>query len=102
MATSAADVQKRIAAALRRRRTELELTQEQAAEKCGVSVRYWRDLEAGAPSVSLEVADKLLSGLGWSWGDMPMLLGRKGATTTAPRQAHELLDRTWQRLTQRE
>ncbi len=96
------EVQKRLAAALRSRREELGLTQEEAAEKCGVSTRYWRDLEAAVPSVSLEVADKIFVGLGWSWSDVPTLLGRRVPPTTAPRSVHDLLDQAWQRLTPRE
>lgn len=96
------EVQKRLAAALRSRRAELGVTQETAAEKCGVSTRYWRDLEAAVPSVSLAVADKILAGLGWSWSDVPTLLGRRIPPVIAPRSAHDLLDQAWQRLLPRE
>ena len=64
------DVARRVAAALRERRGVLRLTQEAAAERSGLSVRYWRALEAAKPAVSMGVLDAVLRGLDWSWHDL--------------------------------
>jgi transcriptional regulator with XRE-family HTH domain len=99
------NLRKRLAAAVRLRREELGWTQEEAAEHSGLSVRYWRELESARPAVGLEVVERILTGLGWSWQDLAAQLGgtalprRKG---DAPRGLHALLDRAWRGATARE
>ncbi len=93
-------VRERLARAVRSRREALGLTQEAAAERCGVSVRYWRALEAAKPAVSLDVADKVLVGLDWSWHDLADQLEPAG--TGVPPGLGRQVERAWTRATARE
>ncbi len=98
-------MRKRLAAAVRLRREELGLTQEQAAERSGLSVRYWRELESARPAVGVDVIEDVLAGLGWSWPDLAAHLAggaRPRNAGDAPRAVHALLDRAWKRAEGRE
>lgn len=53
-----------IAEAVRRRRRQLSLTQQDAADLAGVSVRFLRALEQGKPSVQLDRVIAVLDALG--------------------------------------
>ena len=102
MAAGKHELARRLATALRERREELQLTQERAAERSGVSVRYWRDLEAAKPDVSMGVLDGLLHGLEWSWHDLAdRIAPTRPAQSVAPATV-DLFDRAWKRATLRE
>ncbi|HEY8966776.1 MAG TPA: helix-turn-helix transcriptional regulator [Candidatus Methylacidiphilales bacterium] len=58
---------KRVSRNLKRLRDETGLTQEELAERAGVSPRYIQFLEAGKQLPSLTVADALVSALGTTW-----------------------------------
>ena len=83
-------VLKRFATALRGRRKTLGLTQEIAAERCRIGVRYWRDIEAGTRSLSLGVADRIV-GLGLSWSDAL----DDAPLNAAPASARDAFDTAW-------
>ena len=51
-------------ATLRARRKELTLTQEQLADLAGVSTRFIHSLEAGKPSLQMDLVLKVASTLG--------------------------------------
>jgi len=96
MATS---VRARLAQAVRARREAFGLTQEAAADRCDLSVRYWRALEAGQPAVSLDVIGKVLDGLDWSWHDLADELEPvEGVPAGIDRQ----VERAWATATSRE
>jgi transcriptional regulator with XRE-family HTH domain len=96
--------------ALRVRREELGLTQETAASRCGLSTRYFRELEAGRPSLRLEIVARIVAGLEWSWSEIARCLSppasrsvaTQGDEGGAPREVHRLLDQGWKQSTVRE
>jgi transcriptional regulator with XRE-family HTH domain len=97
MAASPA-IRRRLGAALRSRREELELTQETAAVRCKMSPRYVRAVEAGTSAVSVEALDRLLGALEWSWSDIgEQLSGRseQSSAARAPESLHRLIDAVW-------
>jgi transcriptional regulator with XRE-family HTH domain len=95
-------IQQRLANAIRTRRKELDLTQEAAAANSGVSVRFWRDLEAAKPAtVGLDVVEGLIAGLNWSWAEVIAVISPKEASET-PASVQRLLDEAWRRATVRE
>lgn len=53
MATSWERYAQRLGANLKRRRAHLKLTQEEAADRCGVAVRHYQKLEAGQVNLTL-------------------------------------------------
>ena len=64
---SSRTILQRLGPAIRARREQLELTQESAAARSDLSVRFWRDLEASKPAtVGLDVIERLIEGLNWS------------------------------------
>jgi transcriptional regulator with XRE-family HTH domain len=92
----ATDTRAILARALRDRREELRLTQEQAAARCSVSVRYWRAVEAGRPAMRLEILERIVGGLGWSWHDLANLLVPNGVPgRIAPSDVHDQIDAIW-------
>lgn len=99
---AAALTRERLATAIRARRTELGLTQEEAAEAAGVSARYWRSLEAGRPAVALEIVERVIEGLDWSWADVGDALAPEASVRSVPDSLHRLLDTAWTRATPRE
>lgn len=48
---------------LKQLRRERGWTQETAAERCGISPRYWDKLELGKATASLDTLDKIAAGL---------------------------------------
>jgi DNA-binding XRE family transcriptional regulator len=48
-------------------RTEKKLTQEQAAEGAGVSLKYWQAIEGGAKAPAFATLRKIRKTLGCSW-----------------------------------
>lgn len=99
---AAVSTRQRLATAIRARRTALGLTQEEAAEAAGVSARYWRALEAGGPAVALEIVERVIAGLDWSWGDVADALAPQARVRAVPDSVHRLLDAAWTRGTPRE
>lgn len=90
------DIKVRFARAVRAWRDELGLTQEQAAAKCEVSVRYWRAIEAAEPSLSLEVCEQILGGLGQSWESFAAVVaGGALKEGGAPAALHDRVDAIW-------
>ena len=55
---------------IEQRRKELKLTQEQLAEKSGVSRSQIANIETGVAKVSYESAKALADALGIKWGDV--------------------------------
>lgn len=58
-----------IGRALRRLRKRARLTQEEAAERCGVVVQSWRRYEAGSRDLSLEKITELVEAMGFTLPD---------------------------------
>ena len=103
MAQRTVGIRNRLASAIRERREELRLTQEAAAERCGLSARYWRDLEGSRRSVRLEVVERIVGGLGWSWMDLVgQIEPAQSGVGDAPAGAHRQLDAAWREGTSRE
>jgi transcriptional regulator with XRE-family HTH domain len=92
---------KRLARAIRARREDLGLTQEGAAERCGVSARFLRRLEAGNAGVSFEVVERIVAGLDWTWALLGQQMAPAGAQQRrqvrdgAPQAVHDLLETAW-------
>ncbi len=78
------------------------MTQEEAAEAAGVSARYWRSLEAGRPAVALEVVERVVEGLDWSWADVGDALAVEASVRSVPDSMQRLLEAAWTRATPRE
>jgi transcriptional regulator with XRE-family HTH domain len=95
-------VQKRLGQAVLARRGLLELTQEEAASRAKISVRSWRDLEAGKTAVGLDVVQKVIDGLDWSWIDVVGALAPAPDDETPPAAIRRLFDESWRRATPRE
>lgn len=99
----ARSIRRRLGDAIRDRREQLKLTQEAAAHEAGVSPRYWRALEVEEPSAGLEIIEKVMTALAWTWKDLVEILS---PTTTddgsAPARVRSLLDEAWRRATPRE
>ncbi len=92
----------RLGAAIRDRRELLRLTQEAAAERSNLSPRYWRSLEAGRPAAALEVVERVVAGLDWTWHDLVDALAPEPHERGAPGRVLRLLDEAWRRATPRE
>ncbi len=56
--------------AVRKRRTELKLSQEKLAERCGLHRTYVADVERGTRNVSLENIEKLANALETNISDL--------------------------------
>jgi len=93
--------QPRLALAIRTRRADLGLTQEGAAERCGVSARFWRRLESGSVGVSFEVVERIVTGLDWSWAILGRRMasgrtvGKRSGGDGLPKAIHDLLVAAW-------
>jgi transcriptional regulator with XRE-family HTH domain len=72
------DLKEIMAINLRRKRHDLEMTQEELAERAGLSARYIGDIERGDVSASVTVLGKIAEALGIEPGD---LLRRGGRPT---------------------
>lgn len=72
------DLKEIMAINLRRKRHDLEMTQEELAERAGLSARYIGDIERGDVSASVTVLGKIAEALGIEPGD---LLRRGGRST---------------------
>lgn len=95
-------IQQRLGPAIRARRAQLDLTQEAAADRCNVSVRFLRDLEAAKPAtVGLDVIERLVDGLDWSWAEVVAAIAPEKESDT-PAAVRRLLDEAWRRATARE
>ncbi|SDT93199.1 Helix-turn-helix domain-containing protein [Verrucomicrobium sp. GAS474] len=55
---------------LKRLRTALKVTQEKAAEKVGVSLKYWQALEAGSKAPAFSTLSRIRKTLGTSWEEL--------------------------------
>ncbi len=96
-------IQNRLGQAVLGRRTLLTLTQEAAAAKAKISVRSWRDLEAGKTIVGLDVVEKVIGALDWSWSELVTALVPASTDEDAtPPTVKRLLDEAWRRATPRE
>ncbi|WP_088893811.1 helix-turn-helix domain-containing protein [Leptolyngbya ohadii] len=60
------NVKQRFGRAIRRRRRELDLSQEELAERAELNRTYLSDIERGEVNPSLEIIDKLANALGIS------------------------------------
>jgi transcriptional regulator with XRE-family HTH domain len=67
MGAGSSDIRKRFGTAVRARRAELGLTQEELAEAARINRSYIGDIERGARNVSLRNVEKLLLALRISW-----------------------------------
>ncbi|GAC1431548.1 MAG: helix-turn-helix transcriptional regulator [Ktedonobacteraceae bacterium] len=64
------DIRARFGNAVRKRRTELRISQEDFAERSGLHRTYVSDLERGRRNVSLENIEKLAKALNLSMSDL--------------------------------
>lgn len=94
-------IRERLGLAVRARREAHGLTQEAVSTACGVSVRHWRALEAGGPSVTLDVIERVLTGLEWSWHELADALEPRKRGGGAASAAHQL-EAVWPKATARE
>jgi transcriptional regulator with XRE-family HTH domain len=95
-------VQKRLGQAVLARRGQLDLTQEEAAARAKISVRSWRDLEAGKTAVRLDVVEKVIEGLEWSWADVVDSLAPTAEDDLPPIAMRHLFEESWRRANPRE
>lgn len=68
----AKDIRARFGIAVRKRRNELTISQEDLAERAGLHRTYISDLERGKRNVSLENFEKLANALNLSISDLMM------------------------------
>jgi transcriptional regulator with XRE-family HTH domain len=73
-----ADVKRRFGAAVRRRRIELNLSQEELADRAALHRTYIADIERGARNVSLQNIEKLAQALQVSVSDLFANYGIEG------------------------
>jgi transcriptional regulator with XRE-family HTH domain len=66
------DIRARFGIAIRKRRNELTISQEDLAERAGLHRTYISDLERGKRNVSLENLEKLAKALNLSISDLMM------------------------------
>ncbi|MCC7536920.1 MAG: helix-turn-helix transcriptional regulator [Deltaproteobacteria bacterium] len=96
MPRPASSIRTLLATALRSRREELGLTQDAAAERCGINARYWRQIETGKHSPTFDVLDNALQALEWTWPDLAEHLHpARRSEKHAPAATHRLLDEAW-------
>lgn len=99
----ARSIRQRFGRAIRERREQLGLTQETAAHDAGLSPRYWRSLEAEEPSAGLEIVEKVLTALSWTWKDLNDILSPVETNDVEPpTRVRSLLGEAWRRATPRE
>ncbi len=98
----ARSLQQRLGAAILDRRILVGLTQEGAAGAAYISVRSWRDLEAGKTAVGLDVIEKVIKGLDWSWADVLTIVSGNKTDSETPIDVRRLMDEAWRRATPRE
>jgi transcriptional regulator with XRE-family HTH domain len=67
---SESDIKKRFGKAIRRRRRELEISQEQLAERSGLHRTYISDIERGDRNPSLENVERLARALELTIADL--------------------------------
>ena len=72
----AMDLKEIMAVNLRRKRYDLEMTQEELAERAGLSVRYVGAIERGDVSASVTVLGQIAEALGIEPGDLLKRAGR--------------------------
>lgn len=70
MPSKSATPQRRFGAVIRAERKRQELTQEELADRAGISVVFLSDIERGVENVSLESIAKLAKGLGTKLGEL--------------------------------
>jgi transcriptional regulator with XRE-family HTH domain len=93
---------RRLGLTIRDRREAIGLTQENAAERANVSVRYWRSLKASRPAAAVEIVERVLHGLDWSWADLVETLAPEPDAQLTPRSVRRQLDVAWKSGTERE
>jgi transcriptional regulator with XRE-family HTH domain len=64
------DIRIRFGRAIRRIREEQEITQEEAAERCGLHRTYYSGIERGVRNVSIVNVERIAKGLKTSWPEM--------------------------------
>ena len=69
------DIRARFGIAVKKRRNELAISQEDLAERAGLHRTYISDLERGKRNVSLENLEKLAKALNLSISDLMMRVG---------------------------
>jgi transcriptional regulator with XRE-family HTH domain len=72
------DLKEIMAMNLRRKRHDQQMTQEELAERAGLSARYVGAIERGDVSASVTVLGKIAEALGVEPGDLLRRSGRKG------------------------
>jgi transcriptional regulator with XRE-family HTH domain len=79
-----ADVRARLGERVRRIRLDRGMTQEEVAERCGLSYKFVGEVERGTANPSLETLDKLATALGVELGHLfgPQLLYTTRASET--------------------
>lgn len=65
-------------------------------------MRSWRDLEAGKTAVGLDVVEKVIAGLDWSWADVVSSLAPASDDDMPPVAVRHLFEESWRRATPRE
>ncbi|HET7501825.1 MAG TPA: hypothetical protein VFK02_12500 [Kofleriaceae bacterium] len=65
-------------------------------------MRSWRDLEAGKTNVGLDVIEKVIGGLDWSWADVMSSLAPMPDDDVPPVAVRHLFEESWRRATPRE
>lgn len=70
-----ATAQKRFGTIIRAERKEQKLTQEELADRAGISVVFLSDIERGVENVSLETIAKLAKGLDTKIGELLVRAG---------------------------
>ena len=100
----AKSIRQRLGKAIRERRGMLDLTQEEASERAGLSPRYWRAVEVEDAELGIESLEKILNALDWTWRDMLALVSAsdEAAEKGTPTPVRRLLDEAWRRATPRE
>lgn len=81
-------LQLRLAANVALLRRERGLTQEDAADLCGMSARLLQRVEAGDSNVTFATLARLASGFGVDAGQLLQLTGAGAAAAADPRTAH--------------
>jgi transcriptional regulator with XRE-family HTH domain len=73
-----ADIRERFGFAVKARREELGLTQEDLAEKAKIHRTYLSDVERGTRNLSLINIERLAEALNWRVSDLFLLVERSG------------------------
>jgi transcriptional regulator with XRE-family HTH domain len=102
LVSNRARVQKRFGQAVLARRGLLKLTQEEAADRAQIGARSWRDLEAGKTAVAIDVVERVIAGLDWSWADVARSLAPEESDGALPLAVRRMFEESWRGATQRE